>query len=421
MSRRVPVLVLTALFVLGGAGVAPGTARPALAGQSAIRAKPGRPPKPKPGASRPWWKLGFDRRKAPIDGTTLAVKPSTRLKLDPGNGQRMRDRIRNWPKGKDFVILSLDGGGIRGVLTAKLLERIEKQRPGFLDRVDAVAGTSTGAIVGSAIAAGMQPSEIVEFFKQRGPGIFRRTHARKLRTLFAMLGAKYDVADLEAGFADYFGDATLDHLQKAVLIPTFELDTGGGKGATPYFFKNLDRPDSTKVTEVLRATTAAPTYFSTAGKYIDGGVVANNPVLSAIAEALAAGIPDEQIKVLSIGTGRNPKLFQGGDKGMVNWGIDLANIMLDAPTQATEYQARAIYGRQYYRINPILSEEVPMDDAGQIDSLIRIGRKAKLKDPSMGAWAKKLRTNLRAGDEAEAARLKRDQADVFRWIDQIKH
>jgi predicted acylesterase/phospholipase RssA len=417
MSRRLWLALLVALVTAGAPGVVvPRLAAPIAEAQRGAGGRIVKDPAKK-ASKRGWSPFRRNRPRIALD----EVKRSTTLGLDPGNGQRLRDRIRRWPKTKDFVILSLDGGGIRGVLTAKIIERIARERPGFLERVDAVAGTSTGAIVGTSIAAGIPPGEIVEFFQGRGPKIFKQTAWRKFKSLFGLIGAKYDVAALEQGFDDYFGDHTLDHLQKSVLIPTFLLDDGQGGGGHAEFFKNLDRPDATKVKDVLRATTAAPTFFKSATKHIDGGVAANDPVDAMIAEALAAGIPLSRIKVLSIGTGVNPgKPIKGGDWGLIRWAPELPNIMMDGPTNVTEYKTRSMLRGGYFRINPKLPKAIDLGDAKQIPTLLDVADKASLADPGMAKWAQKMRTNQMDHDEADAQQMEQAAQSVLTWIDAIQ-
>ncbi len=90
-----------------------------------------------------------------------------------------------------YRILSLDGGGIRGVLTARLLERIAEVRPEFLGRVDLFAGTSTGSILAIGLAMGLTPTRLVALYREQGPLIFRDSAWDDVRDLWGLNGAQY--------------------------------------------------------------------------------------------------------------------------------------------------------------------------------------------------------------------------------------
>ncbi len=125
-----------------------------------------------------------------------------------------------------YRIVALDGGGIRGVYTAVLLQRLSKEVPGFLDRADLLAGTSTGGILALALAKGMKPDELVALYQDNGGQIFSRSLLREIGDLGDLIGAKYNNANLEKLLRDKFGDMTLDGLlPRNVLIPSFDLDS----------------------------------------------------------------------------------------------------------------------------------------------------------------------------------------------------
>jgi len=179
-----------------------------------------------------------------------------------------------------YRILSIDGGGIRGLLTAVLLDRLVTAVPGWLDRVDLFAGTSTGGILVLGLAKGLPPSAIVKLYRQDGQRVFSASWLRRLLDLGGWLGARYDNAGLRGALEELLGPATLGDLPRRVLVPTFELDNHGAKDLPrtwkPKFFHNFPGPDSDaaeRVVDVAVRTSAAPTYFPTYQGYIDGGVM----------------------------------------------------------------------------------------------------------------------------------------------------
>src|SRR3990172_7195215 len=122
-----------------------------------------------------------------------------------------------------FRILSLDGGGVRGVLTAALLERLEREVP-FLGMVDLLAGTSTGGIIALGLADGMAPGEIKNQYIQNGKRIFTDTWLDDVADLGRIVGAEYGNSKLNAFLRKSFGKKTLGQLPRNVLIPAFDLD-----------------------------------------------------------------------------------------------------------------------------------------------------------------------------------------------------
>ena len=217
-----------------------------------------------------------------------------------------------------YRILSFDGGGIKGIYTARLLDRIAAARPGLLPSVDLFAGTSTGGIIALGLASGLSPGELVDLYDQNGKAIFDASLMREITDLDGLSGADYNNANLERIMAQTFKETLLGDLPKKVLIPAFDLDNYQDPETDheasdfvrcwkPKFFHNFPEPDSDgeqRVADVALRTSAAPTYFPTAQHYIDGGVVANNPSMAALAQALDSGTgnqPLANIHLLSLG------------------------------------------------------------------------------------------------------------------------
>ncbi len=228
-------------------------------------------------------------------------------------------------------ILSLDGGGIRGVVTARLLERIEKACPGFMDHVDVIAGASTGGIQALKLASGGKISELTGLYEKRGRDIFRPRDMldvipNSLRVILLVLAlgvagvllalgfklaalitlscflsgvvllnlaakldelfrADYSAAHFEQVLKDELGtDKVLRDCDKIVIIPTFDMREWNTK-----FFDNFpgdERDLDQKLWEIARCTSAAPTYWESHQWCLDGGLFANNPSDSAIAACL---------------------------------------------------------------------------------------------------------------------------------------
>jgi len=282
-----------------------------------------------------------------------------------------------------YRILALDGGGIRGIYTAVLLERLAREVPGFTDRADLLAGTSTGGILALGLAGGMSPADLVRLYQDNGSRIFSRTLWREIRDLGGLIGAKYDNSSLIEILQATFGDRTLnDLLPRHVLVPSFDLDNQAAPPATrlwkPKFFHNFEGPQSDgaqKSADVALRTSAAPTYFPVYQGYVDGGVVANNPSMAALAQALDSATGQQQVadlRLFSLGTGLTPIFVSGStlNWGLAQWAHLLADMMLEGMMGVADYECARLLGTHYFRLAPVLPSPIPLDDADKIPDLI---------------------------------------------------
>ncbi len=280
-----------------------------------------------------------------------------------------------------YHILAMDGGGVRGVLTATLLERLEAAHPGFLDHVELFAGTSTGGLLALGLAAGMTPTQAREMYENYSRVVFARSLWDKILRLGNLIGAKYSNAALKKALTDQFGELTLEDLPHRVVIAAFQLDNHASQSEQrswkPKFFHNYPGPDSDgaqKVIDVAMATAAAPTYFPVYGDYIDGGVVAGNPSMCALAQALqpaTGGQVISDLALLSVSTGHNPNYLSApnADWGLIQWAPHLVDLMLEGDAGTADYQCRQILDGAYYRLNPLLPKPVDMDGVDDIQLL----------------------------------------------------
>ncbi len=313
-----------------------------------------------------------------------------------------------------YRILSLDGGGIRGALTATLLDRLQEAVPGFLGRVNMFAGTSTGGLLALGLARGLAPAECRALYENYGSEIFQRSPASALIDIFR---AKYRNNRLAARLREQFGDLTLGDLAvkgKHVLISSFDLDNGpdnrqGVRMWKAKFYHNLDAsdPDYTeRLANVALRTSAAPTYFPIYDGHVDGGVVANNPSMCALAQALAAGKDLSEVALLSVGTGLNPRFVeaQNAPWGWLRWarfpvrrwagaptplgksGVGLiVDLLVEGTVDVAHYQCRQILKARFHRLNPTLPEPIDLDRVDQLSQLAGIAHAASLSDVKTGA------------------------------------
>jgi patatin-like phospholipase/acyl hydrolase len=276
-----------------------------------------------------------------------------------------------------YKILSIDGGGIRGILPARLLERLETHRPGIVQNFNLYAGSSTGAVLAAGFAYGFDARFMRQMYQGFGEEVFADSIWDDLRDLKYILGADYSIVNLKALLERVIGETTLGDLEKNVLIATFDLkdESRDPPRWKPKFFHNYpdSRGDSEeKLVDVVIRSAAAPIYFPIYQGYIDGGVSAINPSMCALAQAFNEGFLD--IRLLSMGTGNNPRWLdeQNGDWGVYQWGLNLINIVMDGGSEVADYQCRQILKGQYFRLQPQMPKSIGLDEWQSTDELIEI-------------------------------------------------
>lgn len=323
-------------------------------------------------------------------------------------------------------VLSIDGGGIRGIVPAQVGVSIEsklQQKSGnpdarIADYFDLIAGTSAGGILTCIYLCpdAKNPSrprwtaqDAVNFSIKSGRDVFQSSFWQKLKSLDGLVDEKYPSAPLEEFFLENFLDCKLSQLLKPCLISSYDVER-----RKAHFFNQIDAKKYPAadyfIRDIARATSAAPSYFELPKIYsltnesyalIDGGVFANNPALCAYAEVRTKlRIPDERpdrgptakdMVILSLGTGQAQKNFpydRVKDWGQVEWVQPLINIMMTGVAETVNYQIIQIFDaiekpNQYLRITPDLSQEkrLPIDDASEekISDLVRIGNEQASK------------------------------------------
>jgi len=314
-----------------------------------------------------------------------------------------------------LFILTCDGGGIRGLITALLIQALDKEYS-ILKKANVYAGTSTGGIIALGLASGMDISTIVNIYATQGPVFFDPLDtqwgcilpcARQSRNpADAVAGtatsvfrpseftqAKYNNVGprtLESVLQQYLPApaAKLESLAKLALVTTFQLCNTSpaipnGPQWTPLHLDNL--PGSTTAqTTVLQAalcTSAAPMFFPpyqhpTLGYCVDGGLFANNPSVAAVARALAAGSQTRDITLLSVGVGNTPSNMQISRPlctGIERWlwpepsgatpSFPLFNALLDGLTMVADSQCGQLLGaNNYLRADIYLPQTIALDD-----------------------------------------------------------
>lgn len=260
-----------------------------------------------------------------------------------------------------FDILSIDGGGIKGLYSAKLLELLEsKYGAKSYECFDLICGTSTGGLIALAVASGNKAEKISSFYQNNGDKIFpdKLPFKRKFKSILSYLfTSKYSNESLKKLLCDFFEGSNVMHdLIVPVNIPSYSLDKGQQVIFKSSPSKELYIDKDVPIVDVALATSAAPTYFpiheikgtkARNGYYIDGGVWANDPALTGVLEAyryMEKG--DKKIRVLSISTvPSNPKTlvqphwFWSKFRNYKRWSlISYGSKMFDFGIQAQQFQ-----------------------------------------------------------------------------------
>ena len=203
-----------------------------------------------------------------------------------------------------FQILSLDGGGLRGIFAASALAQLEQDfDTKIIDHFDLVAGTSTGGLIALGLAAGRSPQEVLDFYLREARAIFPSSRLRRLRRLWR----PYRPEALRAALDQILGDRTLGDSPVRLAIPSFDQTSNDVYLFRTPHLPSLRRDHRERMADVGMATSAAPTFLPAHRigglRLIDGGVWANNPTMVAVVEAIAScGVPAGNVHVLNIGT-----------------------------------------------------------------------------------------------------------------------
>ncbi len=315
-------------------------------------------------------------------GRKAGSAPEPRSALDPAGAPA--------PGKRPFRLLSIDGGGIRGILPAMLLADLERRtnRP-IIDLFDMIVGTSTGGLIALALACpgeGGKPRhtarDVIRLYEVEGKRVFSRSVWHKIRAVGNLAEGKYPSSGVEGVLEDYFGEARLKDALRDVVVPAYEIER-----RFPFFFKSsnarvkqyYDYP----MKLVIRAATAAPTYFEPAKitidapndyyALVDGAVFAYNPGMCAYTEVLSRFPDNESIVMVSLGTGeltRRLPYDEVKDWGAARWAQPTFALMCDGICDVVDYQLQQLLPktpdgmRQYYRFQARLDVgNDDMDDA----------------------------------------------------------
>lgn len=289
---------------------------------------------------------------------------------------------------------------MRGIIPARMISHLEKkirQYTGIddakiIDYFDFFAGTSTGALLMSMMLAPeakmtrqlnipIDGDHLAQLYYRYGEQIFHKTFRHQLQSLRGWAGPLYPVEPFESLLIDRIGKINLSDLTRPCLLPTYDMTTREAVFFTQHTAGRTDK--DYPLWQVVRAATAAPTYFrpmplqreSGLSAMIDGGVVANDPAMFAYVEARKLFRPSPTaagMLLVSLGTGRVRTSYtypQSRRWGAVQWIDPILDVLTSASSETVSYEVQKLFDAeaasdQYFRFQVDLpQDQSDMDDA----------------------------------------------------------
>jgi patatin-like phospholipase/acyl hydrolase len=277
-------------------------------------------------------------------------------------------------------ILSIDGGGIKGVFPAAFLTHVESTLGRSVsDYFDLIVGTSTGGIIALGLGLGFSAQELLNLYINNADKIFpQRSLFEKFRQL---IHAGYDPIPLKTVLQTTFGSRKLGDSKKRLVIPSFNLETGEVYNWKTSHHPRLEHDYKKSIVDVAMSTAAAPVYFPTYRSIgcvplIDGGIWANNP--TAVAAIEAVGVlewPRDDLRILSLGCTSCPNdtsraRFQS--LGAAYWVTRLTDLFLTAQSSSAMGMAQHLVSDRKFvkRVSPMIATNIRLDDSSEIPSLV---------------------------------------------------
>ena len=287
-----------------------------------------------------------------------------------------------------FKILSLDGGGIKGLFASTILEEIENSFNIKLSEFfDLLIGTSTGSIIASAVALNIPINKISKLYEEKGKEIFSR---RKFS--FGCFKSKYKNRKLKNILETEFGDKRLGEINKPLMIVSSDLLNGNVYVHKSNYLSKIEaytRDKNTKLAEAILSSCMAPSYFNPIrldNNYLlcDGGIWANNPSLLGLVEAMSKFKKEiNQINIMSIGTGGKKVYF----KDNKSWGLctgwkfqKLVSYLFSISSKGVTNMSSLLLKENYIRVDSDIDYNI--DDVSNLDNLKSYANKCFLDNKS---------------------------------------
>lgn len=304
----------------------------------------------------------------------------------------MSQTTRAYPTEGIRRILSIDGGGIMGVQPAAFLATLEDDLGEPIGQYfDLIAGTSTGGILALGLALGHSAKELLALYTERGPNIFGDPNAGATgrvdfwrRSLRGIAAPKHDADVLREELEALLKDRRIGEAKTRLLVPAWDADL-----RSVYIYKTAHHPrlktDYRRLAlDAALATSAAPTFFKRHRTVddvglLDGGTWCNNPIASAVVEALTLlDWPRESIRILSLGCVNEVYALQEAP-GLAGFALDTVRLFMDGQSRGALGMAKLLTGHEYereaiFRVCPDVPKGLfGLDDTSKIKQLRGIG------------------------------------------------
>jgi patatin-like phospholipase/acyl hydrolase len=270
-------------------------------------------------------------------------------------------------------LLNIDGGGVRGYFPLLILNYIE-QRTGkqILDLFDYYSGVSTSSIILSGLLTKYSVKEVITLFKNLSQSIFYRSYYYSISSIFGLINSKYPDDNMNETLKNYLKDIKLSDVKKPLSILTFDL-----VNSKPMWWHSYSSVFDYNLWEIVRGSTAAPTYFSPykmdSYLLIDGGIVANNLTELIFTQAITHFGTEETFFQLSLGTGYYDTKLQQAPTGLLSWSGSMFDVLINASTLYESTQSKTLQQiknlKSYYRLDLKLDSTINLDDYNAFDQM----------------------------------------------------
>lgn len=268
-------------------------------------------------------------------------------------------------------VLTFDGGGMRGLYSLKVAQAIEDRLTGnLLEYVDMLAGSSTGSILAFGLASGKSLKDLENIYKSHGADIFSHSWWWAITDMDGVLGPKYDATSIESLLKQSFSDHPLSSINRT-WTQAYSIDITTQKAKVFDTLKAREVPDEDiPIWQAIRASTAAPTYFSAADlkgdALCDGGLNLNNPSVSAVIGIVERYGLDSlaSTRLISIGTGDFPtgiSYDKARNMGEIGWAVPISDMIIKSSTHIYDQWSATLLKDKYIRVNGQLTQDLPLD------------------------------------------------------------
>ena len=283
------------------------------------------------------------------------------------------------------IVLTLDGGGIRGLIQIRIIGRILDKFPELQEKILFIGGTSVGSVNGSGLGIGLKPAEVEKLLYDGAPEVFEDSIFDDIKDLGRLLGAQYSVKNLKNVLLKQLQQKKVKDLSIDCGFTVFDMEKW-----EPVFINSLEsKYDDMLLLDAVTGSGSALTFFELWKYMTDGGIWAVNPTMASLAllkspASILGAVSWGDIKILNVGSGdfHEPpmKLKHDEDIGYVKLAQLIPDVFLDGVNRMIATQAGWILHDDFHRVSPALPEKISMDDWKKRDQLLDIAQKENLDD-----------------------------------------